>query len=92
MDYMITDDLTVLVRYQFITDHGPEWSVWLRPAAIEANCDEHKAAAWELARYEQIAARLIRQGNSVDKARAMLDDITAEVIGDILEDLHGASY
>lgn len=88
---MVTDDLKVLVRYQFSTDAGTAWSVWLRPAAIEANCDEHKQAAWELARYEVMAARLIRGGRSVVEAREMLEDLTADVVADVLATLHDTS-
>jgi len=87
MDWQVTDDLEIYVRYQFLTDDGTAWSIPLRPAQVEANCDEHKQAAWEMARLEKLAQRLIRRGMPKSEVHELLDDLTGEIVGEMLDAL-----
>jgi hypothetical protein len=87
VDYEVTDDLRVLVRYQFSTADGSEWSVPLRPAAVLANCEHNRTAAFELDRYEVIAERLVRRGMAIDDVREMLEGLCDEILGEVRDDL-----
>lgn len=85
--YEISDDLEVLIRYEFSTDDGSAWSVPLRPAAVLANCQRNSSAAFELGRYEVIAQRLVARGMPREDVHRLLSDISNEVLGEVLADL-----